>query len=57
MDFIAGQNDLARGSLYFLTDKYFFETKWKPILGTQTLSNIKTNGEMWLVRAEFSLDP
>ena len=28
MDFIAGQNDLARGSLYFLTDKYFFERKW-----------------------------
>ena len=33
VDFIAGENK-ARGSLYFLTDKYFFETKWKPILGT-----------------------
>ena len=57
MDFIAGQNDLARGSLYFLTDKYFFERKWQPITRESSISNVCMYGEIQLVRAEFSLHP
>ena len=59
IDFITSEDNKASGTLYYLTDKYFFEKKWLPINDTGKLRTAcnKTDSESWLVQTQFSLDP
>ena len=38
VDFIPAQLHAPNGSLYFMTDKYFFENKWAPISQSSKLT-------------------
>ena len=59
IDFVTSENNKATGTLYYLTDKYYFKKQWKQISTTNSLKRAcsKLYSESQIVRVQYSLDP